>query len=505
MKIAFCYIGAEVLGIEFMSATLKRHGHDVRLFFDPSLFDDRAIFSMPALHRMVDLRPKMVESLIGWQPDIVAFSVLTNTYQWALETAELIRMELDRPIIFGGVHATLVPERVIGRPVVDMVNVGEGFEAFPELIGRLDQGLDITDVANLWLKRDGSVIRNPVRSRFEDLDTLPFPDKGLFADYFDVGELYLTMTGFGCPYRCTFCSNDVLREIYRGRGRHVRRRSVDHVIAELKHARQQYRIRVIKFADDIFTLQRGWLEDFADVYRREIGLPYITLAHPGHLDDQLAHLLRESGCCKLEIGVQSVNEQTKTEVLDRRESRHDLETTFAACESHGIPYMLNHMMGLPGEGEAEQLEAARLYSRYRPSRIGAYYLKYLPRTRINDIALDRGLINKEDVDAFADGYFATVHSNERLDPALRRMFKSFETLNVLMPLLPRGLNRWLVESRLRRRLYLVPSLLRTALDFLGGLVHRDWEPILFAKYYVTSVFKAVMIKLGLRGYRKGGP
>ncbi len=39
--------------------------------------------------------------------------------------------------------------------------------------------------------------------------------------------------------------------------------------------------------------------------------------------------------------------------------------------------------------------------------------------------------------------------------------------------------------------------------FLGGLVHRDWEPVLFAKYYVTYVCRAVLIKLGLKGYRKG--
>ena len=79
MKVGFCYIGAEVLGIEFLSAILKQQGHDVRLFYDPSLFDDRAIFAVPVLHRLIDLRPEMIRDLVAWEPDVVAFSVLTNT------------------------------------------------------------------------------------------------------------------------------------------------------------------------------------------------------------------------------------------------------------------------------------------------------------------------------------------------------------------------------------------------------------------------------------------
>ncbi|RLE27504.1 MAG: hypothetical protein DRJ61_10220 [Acidobacteria bacterium] len=84
MRVAFAYIGAEVLGIEILSAQLKQRGHEVRLFYDPSLFDDKAIFSMPSMHRVFDIRSRIIE-------DLVAFSVLTNTFRWSLEVAEIVK------------------------------------------------------------------------------------------------------------------------------------------------------------------------------------------------------------------------------------------------------------------------------------------------------------------------------------------------------------------------------------------------------------------------------
>ncbi len=152
-------------------------------------------------------------------------------------------------------------------------------------------------------------------------------------------------------------------------------------------------------------------------------------------------LLKASGCHRLEFGVQSVNEKTKRVVLDRPETKDQMAKAFVCCEEHGIRYMINHMFGIPTEGEAQQREAARFYSDFRPSRIGSYYLKYLPRTRISDIAVKQGMIGPDDVKAFEQGYFATVHSTEKIDRDLLRVFKNFETLNLLMPLLPRWVNR----------------------------------------------------------------
>jgi hypothetical protein len=503
MRVAFAYVGAEVLGIELLSAILKQQGHEVRLFFDPSLFDDRAIFSVPLLHRLLDVREHTLRELVAFAPDLVAFSVLTNTARWSLEMAAAVKERLGVPVVFGGVHPTVVPEAVIRDPAVDVVNLGEGFESLPELVGKLERGESVADVANLWVKRDGVVIRNPVRPALHDLDSLPHPDKSLFADYFDVGELYLTITGLGCPYRCTFCSSDVYLDMYRDRGPYLRRRSVARVIDELQTARKRHRLRLVKFADDIFTLNRRWLEEFAREYPRRVGLPYVALSHPRHITERSAQLLRESGCHKLEIGIQSVNEETKRTVLDRRETKEEMARAFSLLEKHGIRYMVNHMFGIPGEGLEQQQEAARFYADFRPARIGGYYLKYLPGTRINAIAVERGILTPADVERFKQGYFATVHSHEHLDPELRRVCTSFETFNLLMALLPRWLNRRLARSPWVLQLHRLPQAFRTVVDVLGSVVHRDRETFAFVRYYLGYVARVARFKARL-GRLPGG-
>ncbi len=497
LKIAFASVGAELLGTELLSAILERHGHEVRQFFDPSLFDDRAIFSMPRLHRLLDVREQTLRELVAFAPDLVAFSVLTNTSRWAQEMATAVKDRLGVPVVFGGVHPTVVPEVVIRHPAVDLLNVGEGFESLPELVATLARGGDPGAVANLWVKRGAEVVRNPVRPVLADLDSLPFPDKSGFEDYYDIGSLYLTITGLGCPYRCTFCSSDVFLDMYRGRGRFLRRRSVAHVIAELVAAKRRYRLRLVKFADDIFTLHPRWLEEFAAEYRRRIGVPYVALSHPRHITERSARLLKESGCHKLEIGVQSVNEETKRTVLDRRETKDDMARAFTLLERFGVPYMLNHMFGIPGEGRAQQQEASRFYADFRPVRIGGYYLKYLPGTRINAIAVERGVITPADVERFQEGYFATVHSHELLAPELRRVCTAHETLNLTMSLLPRWLNRRLAWSPRLLLLSWLPGVVRTGIDVLSSVVHRDRETWAFARGYLSLVARVGLFKLGL--------
>ncbi|MBU1076094.1 MAG: cobalamin-dependent protein, partial [Spirochaetes bacterium] len=139
MKIAFVYIGSENLGLEYLSSLLKKEGHEVKLFYDPSLFDDKFIFSIPFLSKLFNIRKIILKNLIEYKPDLVGFTVFTDAYRWSIDMARAIKKNLKCPILFGGVHPTAVPEKVIREKVVDMVCVGEGFEALIELVRALEK------------------------------------------------------------------------------------------------------------------------------------------------------------------------------------------------------------------------------------------------------------------------------------------------------------------------------------------------------------------------------
>lgn len=134
MKISFIYLGSENLGIEYLSSVLKKSGHKVELIFDPALFCDKHYLNVDFLAKLFDSRKKIIKRVLESRPDLIGFSVFTHNYKWALSIASLIKKEIDIPIIFGGVHPTILPEDVIANNSVDMICIGEGEEALLELM-----------------------------------------------------------------------------------------------------------------------------------------------------------------------------------------------------------------------------------------------------------------------------------------------------------------------------------------------------------------------------------
>ena len=106
-------------------------------------------------------------------PDLIGFSVLSFNYPEALEIAKFIKENFDIKIIFGGVHAILIPEEVIKNNEVDIVCLGEGELVLKEL---LDNSLNCKNIKGIWYKQNGKTIKNEKRRLIEELDSIPFPD-----------------------------------------------------------------------------------------------------------------------------------------------------------------------------------------------------------------------------------------------------------------------------------------------------------------------------------------
>ena len=58
----------------------------------------------------------------------------------------------------------------------DMVCVGDGEEAVLELVNRMEKGDSYHDVRNIWVKKNGGIIKNQPRNLSRDLDVYPKPD-----------------------------------------------------------------------------------------------------------------------------------------------------------------------------------------------------------------------------------------------------------------------------------------------------------------------------------------
>lgn len=500
MKVTFVGLGCEQLSVSLLAAICRANGHEVGLAFSAALFDERYQLQIPGLARLFDDRAAVIDEIVRQQPDVLACSVLTNVYQWMLGVARDAKERVPGlTVVFGGVHPSAVPERVVRRSEVDYVCVGEGDLAFPRLLSELQRGGPSAPIPNVrFLADDGAVVRGPQASFLQDLDRLPWFDKQLWEEHIRIGDLYITMASRGCPYRCSFCFNSFYAGLPDDKpGRFVRQRSVDHMIGELVAAKRRYRIRFVDFEDDIFTMNKRWLKPFLERYRREVDVPFQCLTHPRHMDDERARWLAEAGCTWTQMGVQSADDTYKRETLQRKDGGEHVERAMDALHRHGVKLKADHIFGLPGEPHAAQESARRMYAGSTPARIDTFWATYFPGTEMVATARAAGLLTDADVNRIEQGYLQSYHLGGHVSPDEHARFQSYEVLFRLMPLLPPSL-RGRLSPRLFER-WPAPAAWSAgvAADLVAGVVNSSPDHLAFALHYLTGMGRSVARKLGL--------
>lgn len=452
MRVTFVTSGLEHLGVAALSAYVKAHGHESTLVYEPKPFSSNSGPDSPFFARLLEpTAEETAKRVAATRPDVIAFSSYTITHRWSVEVARALKRIAPTPIVFGGPHVSGAPANSIRESAIDAVVEGEGEGALLDLLECAQEDrFGRTDVANAWFKGDGGPLVNKVRPLIADLDDLPWADKSIFYDSIPVFEReFYIVSRRGCPFRCSFCEYSIFPKQYPGE-KPVRRRSVEHVIGELAHWKARGNVTKIFFWDAIFTLDIHWMKDFADAYRREIGLPFECYTHPHAMSREMARTLSDAGCSMVRVGVQTVNADTLAE-MDRKGNRDQVRATLDHLHEFGVNYALDHILGLPGEGPEDQREAIRFYNDARPARIILHWMTYLPGTTALDRAESDGILTGAQVEQILNGDQTDGFDAPRLVgrgehktalDEIRRLSVLFE----LMPLLPKRTIGWLLES-----------------------------------------------------------
>jgi len=483
-------IGAENLGIEQLSAVLKQAGHDVKLIFDPGLFDDKYYFKVPILGKIFSQRKKVLARILDLKPDLLAFSVFTDNYFWALDYAKEAKKHLKIPIIFGGFHPTAVPERVLGdNDCVDIVCLSEGEEALLELVERMQKKEDYSNIKNLWIKKDGKIIKNPIRPLIADLDTLPFPDKELFADDVIIKGTYIIMASRGCPYGCTYCFNNFMRKLHH-KDKYLRRRSIGNVIEELVKAKKRFNFKAVSFNDDIFTTDKIWLEKFLREYKKKIDVPFRAITHPNFCTSEIVSLLKDAGCYNLAIGVQSMNEDIRRNILKRYETNESIFKAMDVCNAIGITYTTDHIFGIPTETEKDYEYTLKQYIKYKPQRIACFWLSYFPKTEISNIAYKRGFLTGNDLENIEAGKEKMYHDKGSVkDRQFQKVCKNYDVFFKLIPVFPRPLLWFFYKTKIYKLFHFVPFFITLIIEVYSAISNKDYETLTYVKYYWLHIKK----------------
>ncbi|MCK5378292.1 MAG: B12-binding domain-containing radical SAM protein [Acidobacteria bacterium] len=439
----------EWLGVMYLSAVLKSHGHQCSMVVESEEGRDAAAGALDE------------------GADVFAFSCLATDFRWALQKAATIKQESDSLVIMGGTQVTLNPEEAIRQPQVDVVCRGEGEGALLDLVDAIDRREDFSRIANLWVKRDGTVHRNEMRRLIEDLDALPFPDRGLYSKYTvfrESGKRPLHL-GRGCPYGCTFCHNRRKRDLYAGKGRFVRWRSMDSVLREVEEMARSSFVSVLHFADDGFGINREWLSELLPGLSGLLGEQRPALFANMRADmvtDDLCETFRGYGAhlMRIRIAVECGDEQYRREVLKKVISNEELSRAAGLFREYGIDFATYNMVGLPGETLDQALETLRLNLELRPSRAICFIYQPYPGTDLANYALESDVVDPETVTEFAEdglrGFFESYsllrQKNIKQLENVQRVFELVARYPVFFPLAKR-LVRFESLSLLLRLLY----------------------------------------------------
>ncbi|RCK80109.1 MAG: Radical SAM domain protein [Candidatus Ozemobacter sibiricus] len=246
------------------------------------------------------LPDRIVEFLHDPAP-VIGFSVMANLLPFALLAMKEVKQRYpDRFLVLGGVGAKAVEEQIMTRfPWVDAIAVGEGERTGPELLAAWQAGADLRQVAGLVVRGpDGQVVRTPRRERIRNLDALPLPafHKVDLPRY----QGYGLMSTRGCPYPCTFCSVAPVWD------HDSTFRSVDHIIAEMRHLHEQAGVKMFLFQDEFFVCNKPKVMAFCQKLR-ETGLPVLWKAF-GRVDltdREMMETMAAAGCVELRFGIES--------------------------------------------------------------------------------------------------------------------------------------------------------------------------------------------------------
>ena len=155
--------------------------------------------------------------------------------------------------------------------------------------------------------------------------------------------------------------------------------------------------------DEVFTYDKKWLSDFVSDYRKKINLPFMCYISPQFADKEIISLLKEGGCYKVQMGVQTLNETKRINLLNRNYSNSRVSYIIDECRRNKIYITCDNILGLPGQDERELLEMAFFYSLHKPNNIEIFYLRYYPRTKIVTTVYNKGLLNNESLEKIDNG------------------------------------------------------------------------------------------------------
>jgi anaerobic magnesium-protoporphyrin IX monomethyl ester cyclase len=330
------------LGIALLSSCIKLMNLDVRQF-------DCTFSSLESVKA----------SIREYSPAIVGIYIMATMSSNAQRLLSELRPFLPQTLfVAGGPLSSLYPWE-FGKSY-DAVFRGEADIGFPRFCRdyitseqsplKFKKWLNPNSYPGIFVFDEERVVSAPAAQRSEaSLSDLPIPDRetGEIERYQEAslaktGKKTATiMTTFGCPFSCDFCSKPVF-------GNQFRKKPAFKVFEEIRNIKS-LGYDSLWIADDCFTLDTDHMRKICMAFiNTDINMQWSCLSRVDKVDPESAFLMRNAGCNRVYLGLESGSDETLRLMNKRTTVRQGLETARIFSEA-GIKTTGFFIVGYPGE------------------------------------------------------------------------------------------------------------------------------------------------------------
>lgn len=359
------------LGMGSLMSILRSKGIEVKM----------ADFSDYSTEEVIDVIKKE-------RPKILGMRCLTPECLGTIRMLDMIKNRFSSiKTVLGGPHPTIMYRQILQHcPSVDYIVIGEGEKTFFELIKTIYNNGDPYKIAGIAFKEGEKIITTEKRALIKDLNSLPFPELeyDITKKRNNKIEKIFINTCRGCPMSCTFCTSNTVW------GNSYRTMSAKRIGDTIEHYIAKYGANRIYFCDDTINSSKERVISLCkEIINRKLNIVWSSAARVDKMDEETINWMKESGCIRLEFGVESGSPALR-EKMKKRISNEQIINAFNLAKKVHIDALAFIMWGYPGESLKTIYETISLVNKIKPSSLCMSICTVFPGTELMEMQKAKG-------------------------------------------------------------------------------------------------------------------
>jgi len=313
-------------------------------------------------------------------------------------------IDADIPLIVGGPHSTLLPEKSLNDHHADICVKGRGESLINPIIDAIDGRKNFSSIPNIAYKNNGTIIHTkiePIRINFDDI---AYPSRHLVNKYdygyvnghkLAKGRLASLITSRGCANRCKFCN-------LHAHIPHCTFRSIEHIKKEIEDISNKG-YRTLAFVDDNFMMRKKTvLEVMNFIIENKFDFRiWVFGARAEAADTVLFEKMRDAGTDIISFGIESGCQQI-LEYYNKKLTISEIKIAVHLAKKMGFLTTGTFIIGSPIETR-DHVNQTIKFATHLPLDSAIFFAyNYTYKSRIWQDAVNEGKIHPDEFRVIPD-------------------------------------------------------------------------------------------------------